>query len=196
MEEENFSPEESLQIIQSMINKAKFDYEETGVSALLWGSIITFCSLITFGNFWWRQDWLNYVWLLTIAAITPQIIISIRESKRKKFKAHDDAAIGGIWISYAVGVILLSVYTSIFKTENEVMLYLIIYGVPTFATGFALKFSPMIIGGIACWVLAIGSIYVGFPYAMLLSAAAAQVAWFIPGLILRRRYLQLKKENV
>jgi len=197
MEQEKIlSSEESLAIITSMINKARCDYEETGISALLWGSIITFCSLISFGNYWWHQPWADYVWFLTIVAITPQIIISIRESKRKKYKGYSDDAIGGIWISYAVGVMLLSVYTSIFKVSNEVMLYLIMYGIPTFATGFAMRFKPMIIGGIACWAFAIISMYVAFPYVMLLSAAAAQLAWFIPGLILRGRYQQLKKENV
>ena len=49
MEEINeLSGEESLQLITRMINKARNDYHETGVSALLWGSVITVFSLLTF----------------------------------------------------------------------------------------------------------------------------------------------------
>jgi hypothetical protein len=196
MEEENFSPEQSLQIIQSMISKAKCDFEETGVSALLWGSIITFCALITFGNYWWHQDWLNYVWVLTIAAVAPQIIISIRESKRKKFKSRDGVAISGVWISFGIAIFLFSYFTNVYNVPHVESALLILYGIPTFTTGMMTNFKAMIYGGIICWIIALISMYVAAPYTMLLTAAAATIAWFIPGLILRKRYLQIKKENV
>ena len=80
--------------------------------------------------------------------------------------------------------------------NHQETLYLIIYGVPTFSTGVARHFKPMIWGGIACWLLALLSIHFNYPYTMLLMAAAALLAWFIPGLILRRRYRKLKEEHV
>jgi hypothetical protein len=54
----------------------------------------------------------------------------------------------------------------------------------------------MIVGGIACWILAILSTFTPFPYEMLYLAAGAQLAWFIPGLILRKCYLQAKRKHV
>ena len=54
MAEEQLTEQQSLEIITQMISKAKCDYEETGIGALLWGSLVTFCSLITFGNFYWK----------------------------------------------------------------------------------------------------------------------------------------------
>lgn len=187
---------ESFQIITQMINKAKNDFRETGVGALMWGSIVTFCSLISFGNYWWHTEALNYIWFLTFIAIIPQIIISINERKKKKYKGYNDDAMGGIWISFGITIFLLSFYNNLYRAEHSETLYLIIYGVPTFATGFSRRFMPMIIGGIACWVIAITSMYTTFPYTMLLTAAAAQLAWFIPGLILRRRYMKAKDRHV
>ncbi len=73
---------------------------------------------------------------------------------------------------------------------------MIIYGIPTFTTGYARRFKPMIIGGIACWVFSILSVFAIVPYGNLYLAASAQLAWFIPGLILRKRYLKAQKENV
>jgi hypothetical protein len=196
-EEKILTEQESLALITSMISKAKCDYEETGISALLWGIIVTFCSLVSFSNnYWWNLSWVNYVWFLTFLAIVPQILISIRESKRKKYKSYHDDAMGGIWISFGIAIILLSFYSSVFNSNSQITLYLILYGIPTFATGFAQKFIPMIVGGIAAWIFAIISMYIPFPFGLLLSAATAQLAWFIPGLILRRRYLKLKNENV
>ncbi|MEJ7683806.1 MAG: hypothetical protein WKG06_39290 [Segetibacter sp.] len=85
-DEKQLTGEESLRLITQMISKAKNDYEDTGIAALMWGSIITFCGLITFANYWWNISWLNNVWWLTAIAIIPQLIISYDERKRKKLK--------------------------------------------------------------------------------------------------------------
>jgi hypothetical protein len=195
-EEKSLTEQESLALITRMINKAKCDYEETGISALMWGGVVCFCSLVSFAGFYLDWQWAGYVWFLTFVAVIPQIIIAIRESKRRKFKSHNDDAMSGIWISFGIGIFLLSYFTNLFNVQHAASLYIIFYGVPTFATGFARNFKPMIAGGIICWIIAIISFYVSFPSIMLLTAAAAIVSWFVPGLILRRRYLDLKKENV
>ena len=54
----------------------------------------------------------------------------------------------------------------------------------------------MLLGGLACWVFALLSSFTPFPYVMLYMAAAGLLAWFIPGLILRKRYLQAKRKHV
>ena len=196
-QEKQLTEQESLQLIASMINRAKSDYIETGISALMWGIVVMFCSFISFANHWWQIGWIDtYIWSLTFFAVLPQVIISIRESRQKKFTAHNDDAMGGIWISFGVTMFLLAVYSSKFQVNHQETLYLIIYGVPTFSTGVARHFKPMIWGGIACWLLALLSIHFNYPYTMLLMAAAALLAWFIPGLILRRRYRKLKEEHV
>ena len=123
----------------------------------------------------------------------PQVVISIREKKKRKHKAYEDDLMGGIWISFAVAIFMLSWFSETYHVPQEASLYLIVYGVPTFATGYARRFRPMLIGGLACWVFAILSTFSPFPFTMLYTAAAAQLAWFIPGLILRRGYLKAKK---
>ncbi len=85
-EENSLTEAQSLELITQIINKAKNDYEETGIGALMWGTLVTFCSLITFGNFYWKITWLNYIWFLTLIAVIPQIIISIRSSRKKSIK--------------------------------------------------------------------------------------------------------------
>lgn len=190
--------QESLQLITTMINKAKTDFVETGISALLWGSIISFCALAQFASYFYPMPWVQYVWILTFGAVIPQIIISSRERRRRKFKTYYSDAMGGIWLSFAITMFLLSFYiTAINFTYQTLphpeMLYLIVYGIPTFTSGYTRRFTPMIIGGIACWVFAILAFYTPYPYTMLYYVAAAQLAWFIPGLILQRRYLKAKR---
>ncbi len=196
-QKQELSEQESLRIISEMILKARNEFYETGVSALLWGSIITFCSMYSFASFYYPLPLTNYVWFLPLFAIIPQIIISINESKNRKFKTHADAAMGGIWISFGIAILLVSLlYSSKFDIPSISTLFLILYGIPTFTTGFARSFMPMIIGGIICWILAIISMYVSFPASFLLTAIAAIVAWLIPGFILRRTYLTSKTKHV
>ena len=71
MKEKELSGQESLQLITQMISRAKNDYIETGVSALLWGGIITFCALVSFFNAYLQWDVLHFVWLLTIWQTIP-----------------------------------------------------------------------------------------------------------------------------
>jgi hypothetical protein len=198
-EEVFFSEAESLQLITQMINKAKCDFVDTGISALMWGSIIPICAVVQFASFFYNIPWAEDIWFLTFIAVIPQLIISFRENKKKTFKSYHEDAMGGIWISFGITMFLLSFYFSSVKASYNDMhgntLYLIIYGIPTFSSGFARRFTPMIVGGIACWVLAIVSVYTSFAYTMLLMAAAAIIAWFIPGLILQRRYLKAKKQQ-
>jgi len=70
------------------------------------------------------------------------------------------------------------------------------YGIPTFATGYTTQFKPMIAGGILCWIFSAICFYITFPMVMLFTAASALVAWLIPGLILRRKYMKLRRSNV
>lgn len=195
-DERPLTGEESIAIITGMINKAKQDYNETGVSCLLWGSIVTICNLTTFAAIKLNAGWLAYVWYLTIVAIAGQVYISVRESKRRAFKTHQDAAMDGIWISYGIALCLFSFYSSKFEIPHANAVYLTVYGIPTFATGIARRFRPMVVGGIACWVLAIVCMYALPPYTFIYGAIAAQLAWFIPGIILRKRYLKAKRGNV
>ncbi len=203
-EEVFFSEEESLQLIVETIRKAKCDFIETGISALMWGSIVTFCALVQFASAFYNIPWAEYVWFLTFFAVIPQIIISIRETKKKKYKTYHDDTLSGIWIAFGIVMFLLSFYISTILQPGKNItydsikadtLYLIIYGFPTFATGFARRFTPMVIGGVACWIFAIVSVYVSYPYTMLLIAGAALLAWFIPGLILQSRYQKAKKQQ-
>jgi len=195
-EENKLTEQQSLELITQMINKAKCEYQETGIGALLWGSLVTFCSLVTFGNFYWNITALKFIWFLTLFALIPQTIISVRSAKTKKYKTYSDEAMAAIWISFGVALFLVSVYNSKYGLPNAGALFMIMYGIPTFATGYIHHFKPMIVGGIIFWLCAVICFYIQFPYIMLFTAAASIIAWIIPGLILRRRYTNVKKNNV
>lgn len=196
-QEKELTGQESLALITKMISKARRDYLDTGLSALLWGSVITFCSLVGFATeyFAWPPV-LQTVWFLTIIAAVIQGFIAVREAKARRHKSYEQDLMGGIWIAFAVAVFMLSFIFNLYPAKGEAAVYLALYGVPTFATGYARRFRPMIIGGIICWALALVSLRFDYPYSLLCITAGALSAWFIPGLIIRKRYLKAKQQHV
>src|SRR6476469_10185910 len=100
MDEENFSGEESLKLITEMIQKAKHCFHENGSSAILWGSVVGLAGLVNFAELYW-DFYIGFdIWLIVMAAIIPQGIISIRQSRSRKVMTHTEAAMNTIWIVY------------------------------------------------------------------------------------------------
>lgn len=191
-ESHSMSEQESLELITTMIQKARNSYIETGVGPLFWGVLISFCSLFTWAEIHFKFQLGVDIWLLSLIALIPQIYFSVRARKAKQHVAHDEIVMNYVWSTFAICIFLVSFYGRQVHPASSSALYMILYGVPTFITGGFRRFRPMIIGGLICWICSIMSIYTDFETDMLLMAVSAAAAWLIPGIILRKRYLKLK----
>ncbi len=218
MEDKVLSHEESLQLINTMINKAKQVYHKTGTGAMLWGAVIAVCSLVKLSELHFDYKLPFDIFMLTLFAIIPQIFITKKEKGNRKVKSYDDIFMDYIWLGFGICIFLLiHVNAAVFKTWQPVAieyrsltghasgfrysefvpsLFLILYGLPTFITGAACKFRPMLWGGIFCWVCSIISVYTNTEADLLLTALSAIIAWFIPGLIMEKQYRKAKKEQL
>ncbi len=217
MDNKPLTSQESLHLINTMINKARDAWHDTGVGAMLWGSVIAVCSLVRLSEIQFGYKLPFDINLLTLFAIIPQIFITIKEKRERKVKSYDDTFIDYIWLAFGISIFLLihvvnlvfaswapvsqeysrlAGHASPFKFSEFVMpLFLILYGLPTFITGAACKFKPMFWGGIFCWVCSIITVYTHYKLDLLLTAFSAIMAWFIPGLIMEREYRKAKKKE-
>jgi hypothetical protein len=222
MEEEKFSEKESLKLITEMIQKAKHSFHENGTSAILWGSVIGIAGLVNFAELYWQFNIGFDVWLIVMAAIIPQVFISIRKSKQKQVVTHIEGVMDTIWIVYGISIFALMFYfnivpgvtdkfvalegTSIIQTNangttqpfhffplSYGSLLLMLYAIPTLTTGIVHKFKPMFWAAILCYIFFIISCFTSTAYDMLLNGLAGIFNWFIPGLILRRKFYGQKK---
>ncbi len=197
MQDEQLSGAESMQIIQNMINKAKNQFSENGFSYLLWGWAVFICALSQFVLlYYFEVSWHYVVWFLTWAVLVVQFLYVRKQRKMKRVETYTGEILKYVWICFVVVIFLISyILGSIFGREYyQYMnpLLLVSYGIPTFLSGIILRFRPLVIGGIACWVLAIAASATAFKYQTLLLVTAVAIAWIIPGYLLRARF---KKEN-
>ena len=113
----------------------------------------------------------------------------INEMILKAKNSHYESGIGPLlWGSV---IFICSMVSFIHHSGDSVPLFLILYGIPTLITAGIKAFKPMLYGGIVCWIAAIISVYTDIKIDLLLMALSALCAWFIPGIILRKRYLKL-----
>jgi hypothetical protein len=195
MTEEKFSPEQSLQLIQSMISKTKQDMSDNSIYFLVWGWI-TFIACT--GQFVLKHV-VGYekhyqVWLLIVVGVGFSIYYGIKEGKTKKVKTYIEESMKYLWMGMGISYFVLSIILSKVGWGSSVFpFFILLYGLGTFISGNFLRFKPLIFGGIIAWVLAVGAVYVSYDYQMLFGAAAILVSYIIPAYMLR---IKNKQSNV
>jgi hypothetical protein len=196
MQDDNITQQESLAIINSMINKARNQFSENGFVYLLWGWVIFICSTSQF--ILQRLHFSKYylVWMLTWVAVAVQIFYYSRKEKKKVVRTYTDDIAAYVWLVFVIMLVLFGSLISSRLSDAQAYLgtvvILILYGMPTFLSGIILRFKPLIAGGACCWVLSIVAVLLPPDLTILLISAAVIAAWIIPGYLLRIRY---KKEN-
>jgi hypothetical protein len=195
-EESTMSHQQSLQLINEMIGKAKKSYVTTGIASMVWGAIIFFCSMYTWAEVHFKFDG-GDPWILTLVAVIIQIIVGVIESKKKNFISYEGEVLKYVWTAFGISIFIASIYSGKFPSNGEVTsIFMLLYALPTFITGGVTKFKPMIFGGIFCWIASIISIFTVFEIDNLLMAACGLFAWLIPGIILWGKYKKNKVANV
>ncbi|MEO7923600.1 MAG: hypothetical protein ABIR30_07970 [Chitinophagaceae bacterium] len=216
MEEKKLTEKESLDLIATMINQAKDAYHDTGMSAIMWGIIISVCALEKLAELQFGFKLPVDIYWLTILAVVPQVFISIREKKQRRVKTYDDIYMDWLWLAFGISIFLMIFIVNVLFNVWEpsavaytrlageppafvfrefiAPLFLLLYGIPTFITGAACKFKPMLWGGLLCWACCIITLFTSIKIDLLLTACSAVFAWLIPGIIIERDYKRAKRE--
>ena len=185
--EENFSPQQSLQLIESMIKKVRSDISENRFYFLLWG---WYSFLAILGQFFLKV-FVGYphhylVWLGVIPAAIFTIIRSNRED-HTSYSTYVGDSMKYLWMGIGISFSVLSfiITNSPGKWLIAYPFFILFYGLGTFISGKFLKFKPLVIGGIFNWVLACVCVLLPYDYQLLTAAAAILTSYIIPGHILQ-----------
>ncbi len=189
MNEEKFSPEQSLQVIQSMIEKAKQNLQDNSFYFLLWGWLVFIAALLHFSLMKFtdlRQTYL--VWNLMFIGVVASIINGIKQSKTEKVKTYVGETMR--YFGICLGIIYMSL-AFIFGKFNlwvySFPIYILIYAVACFFMGSIMQFAFLKWAGLSCLVIMAVSVYVGYEWQLLLMALAVLIAYIIPGHILHAK---------
>src|SRR6185312_5552020 len=107
-EEVQMTEAESLQLITSMINKAKNRFTESGTLYLLWGWLIFICCIIQFvGLHLFHYNEVYFVWYSTWLLLIYQFFYVAKIRKRRRVKMYTGEIVLYVWITYIIIYALL-----------------------------------------------------------------------------------------
>jgi hypothetical protein len=180
-----------LNVIYEMIENSKTQIRENAFFYLLWGWLVLVASLSHFimmklGIFYSFLAWP----VIMTAGMVISVIAGIRLGKRAGYRTHIDTAVIYLWYGFFFALMVLLAFAIGGKISWEITNALIIsmYGLGTFVSGGILKFKPLIIGGICCWIIALCAFFVPGEYTILLVSISIIIAYLIPGYLLRKAH--------
>ena len=187
------SNEKSLEIIHQMINQAKTNINDSGLSWLLWGSMLFLASLSTFIFINIGSDNLFLGWNIFGAITIILLVYDVIRPKHKKVKTYVDDLMLMVDIGFFVCIFIIILSINISVSPNEGFGFmLMVFGFLMLVKGGAVKSKALMIGAVVNWAGAI-AIFINkeFKYDMLIMAGAVLIGYIIPGLILRSEYKKL-----
>ncbi len=192
--ENEFSPEQSLRLISSMIETTKNSLKDSSHYFLLWGWAVMIACI---GQYYLKVI-VNYpnhyiVWWITPFVLLVHVFFIVRDRKKEKVRTFINEAGSYLWTAIGLSFFATSFVFGKIGWEHCYPFYIILYGIGTYVSGSLIKFKPLIIGGIICFPLTIITAYLGFDYQIIMLALAILVSYIIPGYLLRTKY---KKQQV
>ena len=180
---------DALEVIARTRGKVELDSVPTGGKLFpLWGWLAAVVYSLEF--LLWQslhQEWCLWLWVLIPAVGVPLMILFIRKDRdRTHMRTRESRLVLDYWIFaacvFGLGGLLFG-FTGIYEVvENPLMALLM--GVGAFITGGALRFRPMVVGGLAGAAMGVCSFTLQgelWAWQMLAIVASAAVALIIPG---------------
>jgi len=187
--EKEFSPQESLLLIQSMIDKTKMSVAGNTTHFLIWGwltFIICIAQYILLSVL--HNEHHYYVWIFIWIGVLFEIRNAVHNKKKEKVQTYIGDSMKYLWMGLGVTFFVTAFVCAISQWINCLPLFIILYAVGTFVSGCFLRFKPLIIGGILCWIIALIAANFSYDIQILFTALALLVSYIIPGHLLRKQY--------
>ena len=90
------------------------------------------------------------------------------------------------WMGFFISAVVLFIIISE-RIELVAPYILTLAAMPTFISGFIVKFKPLILGGISFWVFALIAYFAGASVGQLAVPAAMLTGYLIPGYLLKKK---------
>lgn len=187
--EQEFSPEQSLRLITSMIETTKNSINDNCTYFLLWGwGILIACAVQYYMKAILNNPNNGLAWLIIPVLVIVQIFLVIKRRKKERVKTFINDASAYLWT--AVGFSYLAALFIFVKIGWEYCfpIYIIFFGIGTYVSGCFIKFKPLIIGGLICFPMAAVTAYLDVNHRIIMLGVAILVSYIIPGHLLRAKY--------
>ena len=192
MKTTNFSPDESFEIIESVIKQAKTRFEENGFAFILWGIIVPIC--------WFSQAYLIAIgkgaisWYPYLIMPLVSMISIIYYVKKKNFKQNPLKLVSSrLWLFTRVNIMIIAFGFNSYLESNLTSIILLLMGIATAVAGSFIRSSLLLYCGIMLNLSAYIAFFIPWKNQALFMGIIAILTFLIPGILLRIKH---KNNNV
>lgn len=187
MTTEPMSAEESMGIIQSMIETEKMRFSENGFIYRMWGWLVISAASLQYLLFYMNVQQNYYAWFLMIfGGVYTGIYYG--KSKNRQTYPLSGKIMAYTWIAASLNVFIVAFLLPQLAGVWLLFIILSFIGVATVVSGALLRFPLMIVGGIICNALGFLSLLTPYEFWGLYSIIAVTVADLIPGYVLKSKF--------
>lgn len=185
-DERTLLPQESLAVIADAIRKTKDNFRENSRFFLLWGWLIAAASVAFFllreyaGT---RFFFLPFP-ILVVAGIVTSVIWYRQLRAEAPTETYFGYFFNRMWLVLGVSFVLV-VFVSLSRGWTPFLYTLVVAGIGTLISGLAMKFKPLVWGGVFFFAAAIAGIYLPNAGLPLLNGVAMIGGYLIPGYLLK-----------
>ena len=190
--EKTISQQEGFEIIQKMINTVKNELDSNSFYFLLWGWLVLAASLGHFILDKMAFERPYVMWILMPIGGIITFVYAMKNERHKKVRTYLDQLMSYVLIAFLVSLTIVLGFMSVLQSHTY-PLVMIIYAIWLFVSGGALKFRPLVVGGIANWLCGIAAFFVTHDVQLLLLAFAVLTGYIIPGHMLSSRSARKQK---
>ena len=190
--DENFNPEQSIQIINTMINRAQNKLSENGFLFIFWGWLVFIVALSFYILLQMNYENAGIVWWAMPAGGIFTMIYTMRQKKKEKVKSFVDDYMSIIGTAFGISLVIILVMGGKLQLNCYPMVILL-YAITTFIYGGVLKFLPLIICGALSFPISVGAFFVDFQTQILLLSLSVFVSYIIPGHLLQMKFRHQNK---
>jgi hypothetical protein len=182
-DDQRFSPEQSLRVIQSMIEKAKQDVANNSFYFLLWGWLVFITAILNFILMRFTDIEHPYiVWNIMWVGVIASFVKGIKEGRSGKVKTYLGETMKYFGISMAIIYCSLAfIFGKYDLWHYSFPFYILIYAAACFFMGSMMQFSLLKWTGLLCIPIMIVSVFVKYEWQLLLMALAVLISYIIPG---------------
>lgn len=182
-ENQNFSAEQSLKVIQFMIQQAKQDVLKNSFYFLLWGWLVFITAILHFVLMKFTDIDQSYlVWNIMWIGVVASIVKGIKEGRSEKVKTYLGDTMK--YFGFCMAIIYCS-FAFIFGKYDlwhySFPFYILIYAAACFFMGSMMRFPLLKWTGLLCLPIMIVSVFVAYEWQLLLLALAVLISYIIPG---------------
>jgi hypothetical protein len=190
---------ESLALISSMIKKTQGSLQDNGFYFLLWGWLVFCASSIQYVLLKMEMpEASNYTWAILMPL--GGIISGVRgwkDGKKSRVKTYTDELLNYALIAFTTALFIVLIFMSIHGGwQLAYPMIMMVYGMWLFISGGALKFKPLVIGGIINFGCAIAGFYIHTYELILLLSFAVLAGYIIPGHLLNAKFKRQNNEVI